>query len=181
MVIRDLAWGDFPYLLENYDSLYDEVQDNPDLGIPLFPQRPSLGEEVDWFAHLYRQVQEGSCVVAVAEEEGKAVGLCSVHRRGPHAEVQHVGVLGIMVARHWRRRGIGRALLRQVLDQCRGTFESVDLTVFVSNSHARELYRSVGFRPWGIRTKAVLRGGRHIDVEHMTLELGATPTETLGR
>ncbi|MCI4347199.1 MAG: hypothetical protein L3J97_01095 [Thermoplasmata archaeon] len=56
MMVRDLAWADFPRVVENYYALYEEVQGNPDLGISLFPVRPSLGEEREWFAHLFRRI-----------------------------------------------------------------------------------------------------------------------------
>jgi len=171
VTVRELAWGDMPSLVDNYWALYDEVRDDPDLGIGLLPERPTLGEEVKWFADLFRRVQEGSCVAAVAEEDGKAVGLCSVHRRGPPQEFHHVGTLGLLVARAYRGHGHGRALLAHTIERCRGRFEQVELTVFLSNEPARALYRSVGFRPWGVEPRAIRRGGRYTDVEHMVLDL----------
>lgn len=171
MTIRELAWGDFAALVENYFALYDEVHDHPDLGIPLFPERPSLGEEAEWFVGLYRGVEEGSAVAAVAEEGGRAVGLCNVNRKGAHREGRHIGVLGIAIARPWRRKGIGRQLLRFAIERCRPKFELVELTVFASNTHARDLYASLGFVPWGVEPKGVKRDGRYTDVVHMSLDL----------
>ncbi|HEV2429753.1 MAG TPA: GNAT family N-acetyltransferase [Thermoplasmata archaeon] len=172
MGVRDLAWGDFPDVVENYLKLYEEVKSHPDLGIILLPAPPSLGEEAEWFARLYRRVLEGATVAVVAEEEGHAVGLCTVDRRGPHRESQHLGVLGILVASGWRGRGIGRALLRSAIDRSRGSFDLIELSVFRSNDRARALYESVGFRSWGILPKGIVRDGRATDVEHMVLELG---------
>lgn len=173
MVIRDLAWGDFPQLVENYYALYDEVKENPDLGISLFPQRPTMGEEAEWFAHLFGRVGEGTSVAAVAEEQGNAVGLCHVDREALLREGHHMGVFGISVARAWRGRGIGTALLQHVIARCRGKFQLVRLSVFSSNTGARKLYGSVGFRPWGVLPKGILRDGRFTDLEHMVLDLGA--------
>ncbi len=175
MVVRDLAWSDFTALVENYFALYEEVLENPDIGVSLFPQRPTLGEEAEWFARLYRRVQEGVAVASVAEEQGRAVGLCNVERK-THAEGQHIGVLGILVAREWRRKGIGRALLEHTIVRCRGRFEFLELAVFASNTHARTLYQSLGFRPWGVEPQAILRGGRRTDLEHMMLHLGDSGT-----
>jgi GNAT superfamily N-acetyltransferase len=171
MKIRDLAWGDFSYVTENYFELYDEVKENPDLGISLLPQRPAFGDEVEWFARLFRRTQEGNSVAAVAEEGGRVVGLCAVDRKGPHQEEQHIGVLGISVARRWRGKGIGKALLQAVIERCRGKFELLELSVYGSNLHARQLYRSVGFRPWGLLPKGIQRGDRYIDLEYMVMEL----------
>jgi RimJ/RimL family protein N-acetyltransferase len=171
MVIRGLGWGDFDSLVDNYFALYDEVLDNPDLGISLFPQRPTRGEEAEWFADLYRAVEEGHAVARVAEEDRRAIALCTVRRRGPHREALHIGVLGISVARAWRRRGLGRQLIASALEGCAGKFELVELSVFATNQHARTLYASLGFREWGTLARGVLRDGRYTDIVHMVLVL----------
>jgi ribosomal protein S18 acetylase RimI-like enzyme len=170
MAVRDLLWTDFEPIVEAYYALYDEVRENPDLGVSLFAQRPTMGHEAEWFAGLWRGIDEGASLAAVGVEEGRAIALCTVARHeGP--EARHIGVLGIMVARAWRHRGIGRELLRYVIERSRGRFEMLELSVFVSNAPARELYRSVGFRTWGVEPKGLLRASIYTDVEHMTLEL----------
>ncbi len=170
MRIRDLAWDDFPALTETYFAIYDEVRDSPDLGISLFPERPTLGAETAWFASLYQAIQDRAAIAVVAEEQGKAVGMCEVKRKGSQ-ENRHIGVLGILVDRPWRGRGFGRALLKSAIDCSRGKFELVELSVFTPNTQARRLYESFGFRSWGTLPKGIRRDGRYIDLEHMVLEL----------
>jgi RimJ/RimL family protein N-acetyltransferase len=174
MVVRDLEWGDFDDLVRNYLAAYEEIKTDPDFGIALFPERPSVGEEAQWFAGLFRKVSEGATVAVVAEEAGRAVGLCTVDRRGPHRETQHIGTLGILIASDWRGRGIGRSMLQAAIDRSRGKFESIQLSVLKSNVRARGLYESVGFRSWGILPKAILRDGRYTDLEYMVLDLSST-------
>jgi|HubBroStandDraft_3_1064219.scaffolds.fasta_scaffold386609_1 L-amino acid N-acyltransferase YncA len=174
MNVRSLAWADFPHLTEVYYSLYDEVRENPNLGVTLFASPPTLSEETDWFARLFRRVLDGNAVALVAEEEGRAVALCTVDRKGPSPEVGHIGVVGIMVGAAWRRRGIGKALLQQVIVECKGRFDLLELTVFSSNGGAIVLYRSLGFTTWGTLPKGVRRNGTYTDVEHMFLVLSAT-------
>jgi L-amino acid N-acyltransferase YncA len=171
MVVRDLRWEDFAPLTESHWALYDEVNEDPDLGISLLPVRPTLGEEAEWFARMFRRVQEGGSVAVVAEERGRAVGLCNVDPKGPQREGKHVGVLGISMARDWRGRGIGRALMAGALDQCRGKFEIVELVLYATNARARSLYESLGFRVWGTQPRAVRRGDRYIDAVYMQLQL----------
>jgi len=175
MIVRDLEWGDFTPIVENFLALYDEVVENPDLGISLFPKRPSWGEEAEWFAGLYRRVLEGSTVAAVAVEEGRVVGLCTADRRKPARETEHIGVVGLLVAQPWRGRGIGKSLLGRVIERSRGKFEILELSVFHSNTKARGLYQSLGFRPWGLFPGGILRDGRRTDLEYMSLELGPVP------
>ena len=170
-VIRDLAWDDFPSVVKIYLALYDEVQANPDLGITLLDKPPSMSEEVDWFSTLYRSVLDGDAVSAVAEVDGAVVGLCSVRRKGPAAESRHFGGLGVFVGKRWRGKGIGRALIAHTLERCKGKFEFIELSVFTSNSRARELYTTFGFRTWGTLPRAILRNGKYTDSEHMVMAL----------
>jgi RimJ/RimL family protein N-acetyltransferase len=170
MTVRDLRWTDFDAIVRTYYALYEEVRTNPDVGVSLHPERPSMGHEAEWFAALWRRIDAGECVAAVADEDGTAVGLCHVNRR-TEPEASHVGVLGILIAEPWRNRGIGRALMRYVLDRCRGRFELVELSVFESNERARALYRSLGFVAWGIEPSGHLRAGRYTGLKHMTLDL----------
>jgi|HubBroStandDraft_1064217.scaffolds.fasta_scaffold88675_2 RimJ/RimL family protein N-acetyltransferase len=173
--IRRVAWSDFEAITEIYFSLYEEVQANPDLGITLFASRPPAGEEAEWFGRLHHRILDGNSIAVVAEEEGRAVGLCTVDRRGPATELGHIGILGIMVAEKFRGRGLGRALLNQAIAQSAGKFELIELAVFASNTHARALYRSVGFRPWGMLPRGVRRNGRYTDLEYMVIDIDAAP------
>jgi ribosomal protein S18 acetylase RimI-like enzyme len=170
--IRELEWNDFPALVATYYALYDEVQTNPEIGITLFPERPSFGDEIDWFASLFRAVHERTAVAVIAEEDRHAVGHCVVRpNSGP--ESRHVGVVGLLVDRAWRARGIGRALLTEAIARSRGQFEILELSLFATNVHARRLYESLGFRTWGTLTNGIRRTGRYIDHEYMVLQLAA--------
>jgi ribosomal protein S18 acetylase RimI-like enzyme len=83
--------------------------------------------------------QGGSCVL-VAAREGVVVGSLSLR-------VHHdVGSLGMMVARHHRRQGIGGRLLDESLRWARERgLHKVDLQVWPHNAAAIALYRSRGF------------------------------------
>src|SRR5579875_1185737 len=124
MRIRDVEWKDFPDLVDNYFRLYEEVRTDPGLGILLFAKKPSLADEVQWFSTLYRNLLNQSHVASVAEVDGHAVGLVVVGR-GPHEEGAHVGDLGINIRDGYRDRGVGKALMKDVLQKCRGKFEMV--------------------------------------------------------
>jgi RimJ/RimL family protein N-acetyltransferase len=169
--VRALEWGDFPSLVDQYLDVYDEVRTDPEIGILLFPQRPTMGEEVEWFARLYRECLEGSAIGRVVEEGGVARGLCTVRRKGLQREWAHIGVLGILLAREFRSRGLGRTLLMDTLARCRGQFDLVELGVFGTNTRAQKLYRELGFREYGRQPDGVRREGRSIDHVLMSLRL----------
>ncbi len=177
VTVREVRWEDFPALVENYFSSYEDRADNPGLGLILFAEKPTLADEASWFLALYRSVLTGERVALVAEADGRAVGLVEVRRALPHPEVGHVGELGIAVHREYRGKGVGTRLLQEALSQARGRFQVINLRVFSDNVRAKALYRKMGFVTVGRVPKAVHRAGRYFDEEIMHLDLGNTGPE----
>jgi len=177
MIVRSVRWSDFDHTREIYYGLYDERDRGEPIGITLFENRPSLADEVDWFARQYHRVLAGDAVMSVAEVDGRVVGNCVIGRSGPNAssEMGHVGVLGILVDPAFRGKGVGSALLRHALDACRGKFEVVRLSVFSVNEKAQKLYRRFGFEVCGHVPRAVRRGTTYFDEEEMVLLLDRPP------
>ena len=65
-----------------------------------------------------------------------------------------VGELGMAVARPWRRRGVGSALLTAAIERARGEgLHKLSLEVFPHNEAAIALYRKFGFLEEGRRVK----------------------------
>ncbi|MBV9010934.1 MAG: ribosomal protein S18-alanine N-acetyltransferase [Pseudonocardiales bacterium] len=79
-----------------------------------------------------------------AREGDSVIGYVGLVRAGDEAEIHTLAVDPI-----YQRRGIGRALLRAVLDHAVGA--TVFLEVRTDNESAIELYRSEGFDVIGIR------------------------------
>jgi ribosomal protein S18 acetylase RimI-like enzyme len=173
VTVRELRWSDFDPLREMYYLLYEERETFPDIGIHLFEERPSYEDEVGWFSGFYSRVLRGDTIARVAEVDGVVVGNCVVLREGPTrtSEIGHVGVLGILVHRDFRGRGVGEALMSATIAACRGTFEIVRLSVNVTNPRAQALYERHGFRLIGRVPAAVRRRGRYLDTNEMVLDL----------
>jgi RimJ/RimL family protein N-acetyltransferase len=173
VTVRELRWSDFDPIREIYYLLYEERETFPDIGITLFEQRPTLADEVNWFAGFYQKVLGGDVVDRVAEVDGVVVGNCAVSRKGPSrtSESGHIGVLGILVHRDFRGRGVGDALMTATLAACRGIFELIQLQVFVVNPRARALYERHGFVETGRVPAAARRRGRYLDDFEMVLDL----------
>ena len=101
------------------------------------------------------------------------VGTAGFYREGllKHRHKGHVW--GVFVDPAYRGRGAGRAMLTAVLEGARALpgLRSVLLTVGTTQAAARRLYRSLGFRSFGIEPQALAVGGRRLDEEHTILEL----------
>jgi ribosomal protein S18 acetylase RimI-like enzyme len=175
MLVRDLRWSDFDGILESYYHLYDERAAGEPVGISLFAERPTLGDEVTWFANLFRRSILGEVITVVAEADGRPVGSCTIQpiSATKDGELGHVGELGILVDHRYRGRGAGSALLIHALERARGPFEIVRLAVFANNTRAIELYRRMGFVLYGRLPRGVRRGDQYIDEEFMFLPMAS--------
>ncbi|MFG2907558.1 GNAT family N-acetyltransferase [Kitasatospora sp. NPDC048286] len=97
------------------------------------------------------------------------------------SQERHKGTLyGMAVARGAGGRGIGRALVREVLRTAAddGRLRQVLLTVSEGNDPALRLYTACGFEVWGREPRAVLVEGRAVAKLHLVCLLdGERPAE----
>lgn len=89
----------------------------------------------------------------VARVPGAQVVGFLVVNGGGLARTRHVGRLELLVARPWRRRGVGRALLGEAVRWAEENpvLTKLSLSVFADNTPAIALYRSLGFVEEGLR------------------------------
>ncbi|CCC81855.1 Acetyltransferase, GNAT family [Thermoproteus tenax Kra 1] len=176
MAVRDLEPRDFWQVVELYYGYYREVDEDPtrlgvEVGLALEERSPSIADEFAWFAEKLRAVERGDAVFKVAEIGERLVGTCEIarsRRRG----FNHVGVLGIAVAREWRGRGVGRALAEAAIrDACgRRLFELIVLEVMDVNERAIRLYEKLGFVKYGYLPKGAKLRGRYFNIVYMYKE-----------
>lgn len=89
----------------------------------------------------------------VAVADGEQVGVLFVERT-PFG----YGELGMFVAREWRSRGVGSALVAAAIDWARAhDLHKLTLGVFPHNAAAIALYRKFGFVDEGLRVKHIRR------------------------
>jgi RimJ/RimL family protein N-acetyltransferase len=83
------------------------------------------------------------------------------------------GEIGMMVAREWRGRGVGSALVAEAIDWGRENgLHKLTLSVFPHNDAALALYRKFGFVEEGRREKHVRRASGELwDLIEMGLQL----------
>lgn len=114
----------------------------------------------------------GDAAVLVAEAPGgELVGRLSV-ARDVHPASSHVADLGVMVARAWRGRGVGRALMEAAAAWAREAgIEKLELHVFPHNAAAIALYDRLGYVREGYRRAHYSRAGERVDVILMALHL----------
>lgn len=107
----------------------------------------------------------------VAETAGQIVGHGMLDPL-PLAAVRHVVHLTLAVHSGWQGRGVGRALLGQLIEWAKAApaVEKIELNVRASNAAAHALYCSMGFTEIGRwRRRVKIAEGRYIDDVAMEL------------
>jgi RimJ/RimL family protein N-acetyltransferase len=114
----------------------------------------------------------------LAEHDGGVVGTLDFSAPSKR-RIRHRGMFGIAVARDWRGRGVGTALIRTMIDWARAHrhIEKIRLGVLGDNHRAIELYRRLGFEQEARRAAEFkLPGGRYCDDIMMCLWVKPRPT-----
>jgi len=151
--IRSAQPSDAEAMLEYIRSVAEETEFfviQPDE----FP--PTVEAEQAW---IREHVDHPGKLLLVAEVNGSIIGNVTF-AAGVFRRTRHRGNLGISVARRWRGRGFGTALLDSLLEWATENpdIEKLCLDVFAENLRAIGLYQKLGFVEEGRRIKDIKRG-----------------------
>jgi phosphinothricin acetyltransferase len=101
----------------------------------------------------------------VAEADGEIVGWAAIEPVSARHVYRGVARSAVYVAEAARGRGIGRALLEELIARSeRAGIWTLEAGVFPENEASLELHRRVGFRVVGVRERIGQRDGRWRDV-----------------
>jgi RimJ/RimL family protein N-acetyltransferase len=157
--IRQAAPTDAPRLIAFLDALAAET----DIDIPLEPGEFVLTiPEEEAIMQEYANSDNSIFLVAEAGDEIIATSSC---RGGKRKALRHVAHFGISVARAWRGRGVGNAMMQEIVRWARENpvIHRVELEVYARNLPAIHLYEKYGFQVEGRRRHAVYQDGQYLD------------------
>jgi putative acetyltransferase len=122
-----------------------------------------------WRQRLEQSAQDQDALPLVAlsgEELAASAGVFPVDRRPRR---RHCAGIGVSVAAAWQGRGLGREMLRRLLDWSDHWvgYLRLELTVYTDNAPAIALYRDFGFEIEGTHRAYALRRGVLADVHYM--------------
>ena len=115
----------------------------------------------------------GESFVLGAFVDGRLVGMTGFFR-SPEEKTRHKGrIWGVYVQPAQRGKGVGRALMEEVLRRARPQpqLEQITLAVASGQPAARKLYLQLGFQVYGREPQALKLGDVYADEELMTLVL----------
>jgi len=103
--------------------------------------------------------------VIVATSKGEVVGWASLNIFNPRDAYRHVADISVYVARAWRGKGVGTALMKRLVELGREhRFHKLVLAGFPINPASMALYRRNGFHDVGIYKEQGQLDGRWVDV-----------------
>ena len=131
--------------------------------------------ERDEVAIYANRLGAGPDAVFGAFVEGELIGTAAFSvRKGE--KIAHKGLLwAVYVRPGTRSRGLGRALVSQVLEHAKPHVLMLQATVVSDNPVAQALYASLGFETYGVEASSLFVEGRLIDDIHIVHWLGHTP------
>jgi len=146
MVLRPLTWRDIPQLADLERELFGH----------------DAWSEQTWWAELAQRPRRA---YVVDEAGGEVLGYAGLDRGGDVADVMTVAV-----SPAHQGKGLGRVLLRWLVDEARASgSDFVMLEVRADNEAARQLYGGEGFELLSVRRKYYQPGD--VDAHVMRLDL----------
>jgi len=164
VVFREPKMGDAPQFMR----LINDVIDEPSSGI-MIDRRTKLIDERRWVSARIEGIRRRKLVMLTAEVDGIIKGNCDVVREGWKKD--HRAVLGIVLARDLRGKGVGEALMRRTIELAEKRLkgiEFIDLSVLDYNRRAKALYSKLGFVETARIPRGVREGRRYYDEILMT-------------
>jgi ribosomal protein S18 acetylase RimI-like enzyme len=104
---------------------------------------------------------------------GQLIGIAGLVRDQGLKDRHKAWVWGVYLTSNWRRQGIGRSLMKSLLEQASEVagLEQITLRVAATQAAAINLYKSLGFVSFGCEPRALKIGDHYVDEEYMVLML----------
>lgn len=123
----------------------------------------TLEQEKAWIELKIKEIKNNFGYLIWAIYDRKVIGSCDIIRSGSPRDY-HVGKIGLMVDKDFRRDGVGRMLMESIIDISKKMkFKKVKLDLFSDNLPAYNLYKKLGFIEYSRLPEALFRKGKYSD------------------
>lgn len=104
----------------------------------------TVAQQIEWVESLLKNENE---TIMIAEKDTEVVGWIVFEVNQNRKRLSHTGSFGMMIKKSYREMGIGKMLLKALLEWAENNplIEKVSLGVFSTNHRAIALYKKMGF------------------------------------
>lgn len=159
IIIRYPQEDDVNALLECINELAAE-----ETFILIQKRQQTLEEEQEFLDSVLKKIVAKKQVFLSAWVNGKLAGSSGIELK--RDAFGHEGEFGIALRETYRGKGIGKLLMKVVLEEAEKVLPDlklVTLGVFGENTLARDIYKSFGFKEFGWLPEGVFRKGKYDD------------------
>ena len=165
VVLRYPKWDDLQDMLDFANGLIRE-----DTFVELHGKEQTLEEEKKHLEKILENIEKGKQVHLEVFVEGKYAGNGTV--RIASNRRQHVGEIGIALAKEFRGDGIGKELMNTLIDEAKKAgLKLLTISCFENNTQACYLYQKLGFKKAGTYPNAIKWKDGYVGEVHFYLPL----------
>lgn len=123
-----------------------------------------LEEEKKYVTSQLEKIVNNQVVKLLAFCKNKLIGICDIVMCDKVEN--HIGSIGLTIAKDYRNEGVGKLLMRLVLDEAEKNIPQLKiakLSVFANNPIAKALYEKMGFIEYGKLPKGIKHKNEYVD------------------
>lgn len=152
--IRSAERADLPDILEIYNDALLHTHAH------FFESPVNLEEREKWFSHHGPQHP-----VIVALQDQTIIAWASLSRWSAYPEFASSAEVSVYVHRDYRSRGIGKAMLKDLLERARGKgLHTIIARILEGNPGSIRIHEALGFKQTGIMKEIGRKWGKYLDL-----------------
>ncbi|QQG41402.1 MAG: N-acetyltransferase [Candidatus Woesebacteria bacterium] len=158
IVVRYPKSGDAGVMCEYINTLSKEKT-----YIMMQGEQMTITDEEKYLKGQLEKIGKKETVQLLLFVDGKIAGVTAIDLK--NRIKSHIGVFGISLAKEYRGKGLGKLLMKLVLDEAKklSKLKIVTLEVFAENEKAQNMYKSFGFVQYGMLPGGNLYKGKMVD------------------
>lgn len=163
-----------PLTIDDYNKVYNffKAINDERTFIRFQGEKITIEDEIKFVQNSVKEENNNKKISLVAEYKNAIIGSCDI-TKGILVQ-HHTATVGIIVAKKFRKHGIGKMLLKQIISVAKNKWKDlkiIRLEVFSNNSVAIKFYESFGFKTYGILPKGLYYRNRLVDELSMFLKV----------
>jgi RimJ/RimL family protein N-acetyltransferase len=148
------------HILRNYINILSKEQ----TFIMFQGEQVSLEEEIEYLNKQIEKIENNKAVKLLVFNKNKLIGVSDITMQDRASD--HIGAFGITVAKEFRNQGIGKLLMKLVLEEAKKKIKDlkiISLGLFAGNKIATKMYKKFGFREYGKLPKGLKYKNSYVD------------------